>query len=86
MSFSEDHTSTKSALEVSGNVKDMLHSVPSLGSNLDSLAHMGEKLCGDLCNDAGHFGETVLRERLADKFQFLQVETMDGPGGASGAA
>jgi hypothetical protein len=68
----------QSALEVSGNVHDMLHSIPSLASKVDALAHMGEKMC----EDAGDCAGTFVRERLEDKFRCLEVDV----GGTSGAA
>jgi hypothetical protein len=71
----------QSALEVSGNVHDMLHSFPLLSSKVDALAQMSEKMC----DDAGHFGESFLRERLDDKFRLLEVD-LQWPGDSSGAA
>merc|ERR1719163_2035993 len=72
----------QSAVEVSVNVKDMLHSVPSLENKIDALAHMGEKMC----TDTNDFGESFphLVERLEDKFRFLQVD-LNGPGGPGAA-
>jgi hypothetical protein len=70
-----------SILEVSGNLKDMLHSVPSLSSKVDAITHLGDKMC----NDAGDLGGQLLRDRVEDKFRHLEV-FLSGPDGTSGAA
>lgn len=64
----------QSALEVSGNVHDMVHSIPSLASKVECLTHTCEKVC----DDAG----TLLHERLEDKFRLLEVD-IDGTSGAA---
>jgi hypothetical protein len=66
----------KTALEVGGNVHDMLHSVPSLASKVDTLAHNGQKMC----EDAGNFCESILKERVEEKFRLLEVDA-GGPSG-----
>jgi hypothetical protein len=67
----------RTVLETGGNLKDMLHSFPLLEHKVDAIAQMGQGMDHDVTDHAGDF----LKERLTDKFRFLEVDS-----GASGAA